>query len=152
MSRHASAGVQSLRRARGCAGLRVPIVGDVGNWPQVHVCMGVDPVTMRPKVAKGVVAIGNIAVGGLALGLLTVDGASMGLVFALGGVALGLGCSVGGLAIGTVAVGGAAVGFSYAIGGGAFGSAVIDGRQCDEAAREFVERWLGTGGLPPHCR
>src|SRR5262249_54470133 len=64
----------------------------IGGWPLVHVCAGVDPVTMRPKIAKGIVAIGNIAVGGLALGgvacgLFTVGGASIGLLFALGGAA-----------------------------------------------------------------
>src|SRR5437773_2023722 len=92
----------------------------IGAWPLVHVCTGVDPVTMRPKVAKGVVAIGNIAVGGLAVGgvacgLLTVGGASIGLLFALGGAALGVGLSIGGLAVGSVAIGGAAIGFVYAM-------------------------------------
>ena len=40
----------------------------IGSWPLVHVCAGVDPVTMRRRIAKGVVAIGNIAVGALAIG------------------------------------------------------------------------------------
>ena len=127
----------------------------IGGWPLIHVCAGIDPVTMRPRVAMGVVAIGNIAVGGLAIGglacgLLTVGGASIGLLLAVGGAALGLGVSVGGLAVGSIAIGGAAVGFVYAIGGGAFGPAVIDGRHCDEAARAFVRRWLDA--LPPSCR
>ena len=131
--------------------------GTFRGWPLVHVCMGMDAVTMRPKVAKGVVAIGNIAIGGLAvggvaLGLLAVGGASLGLAFALGGAALGLGLSVGGFAVGSIAFGGAAIGFVYAIGGGAFGPAVIDGRQCDEAAREFVRRWVGAAALPPSCQ
>jgi hypothetical protein len=30
--------------------------------------MGVDAVTMRPRIARGIIAIGNIAVGGLAIG------------------------------------------------------------------------------------
>jgi len=127
----------------------------IGGWPLVHVCSGIDPVTMRPRIAKGVVAIGNIsvgalAIGGLACGLFTVGGASIGLLLAVGGAALGLGVSVGGFALGSIAIGGAAVGFVYAIGGGAFGPAVIDGRRCDEAAREFINRWLGS--LPPSCR
>jgi hypothetical protein len=129
----------------------------LGRWPLIHVCMGVDPTTMRPKVAKGVIAVGNIAVGGLAIGgiacgLLAVGGASLGILFALGGAALGLGLSIGGLAVGSVAVGGAALGFAYAIGGGAIGPAIIDGRRCDEAARLFVVRWLGPSMLPPSCR
>jgi hypothetical protein len=127
----------------------------IGAWPLVHVCGGIDPLTMRPKIARGVVAIGNIAVGvlaigGVACGLFTVGGVSIGLLLAVGGMALGLGVSIGGFAVGSVAIGGAAVGFLYAMGGGAFGPAVIDGRQCDEAAREFARRWLVT--LPPSCR
>jgi hypothetical protein len=127
----------------------------VGGWPLVHVCSGIDPVTMRPRIAKGVVAIGNIAVGvlaigGLACGVFTLGGGAMGLLFATGGLALGLGLSIGGLAVGSIAIGGAAIGFVYAIGGGALGPAVIDGRHCDEAAREFVRRWLN---MPtPSCR
>ena len=129
----------------------------IAGWPLVHVSAGIDAVTMRPKVARGVIAIGNIAVGGLAIGgvacgVLAVGGASIGLAFALGGAALGFGVSIGGLAVGSVAVGGAAVGFLYAIGGGAIGPAVIDGRHCADAAREFLRRWLGEAGLPPSCR
>jgi hypothetical protein len=129
----------------------------VGGWPLVHVCAGVDPVTMRPKIASGVIAIGNIAlgglaVGGLACGVLAVGGGSIGLAFALGGAALGLGLSVGGLAVGSIALGGAAVGFLYAMGGGAIGPAVIDGQHCDAAAREFIQRLFGAGALPPNCR
>jgi hypothetical protein len=128
-----------------------------GGWPLVHVCSGIDPVTMRPRIARGVVAIGNIAVGvlaigGMACGLFTVGGASIGLLLAVGGAALGLGLSVGGFAVGSIAIGGAAVGFVYAIGGEAFGPAVINAVKCDEAAREFVRRWLGAPVLPPRCQ
>jgi hypothetical protein len=128
----------------------------IGEWPLVHICMGIDPLTMRPRAAKGVVAIGNIAVGGLALGglalgLVAIGGVSIGLACALGGAALGLGLSVGGLAFGSIAVGGLAIGLKYAIGGAAFGPSVIDGRGCDEAARDLWVRWLGTRSLPPPC-
>jgi hypothetical protein len=127
----------------------------IGAWPLIHVCAGVDPATLRPKVAKGVIAIGNIAVGalaigGLAFGLFTVGGASIGLLMAIGGAALGPGVSVGGFAVGSIAIGGAAVGFVYAIGGGAFGPAVMDGRRCDPAALDFARRWLA--GLRTACR
>jgi len=120
----------------------------IAGWPLLHLAAGVDPSTMRPRIAKGVVAIGNIAVGavaigGLACGLFTIGGASFGLLLAIGGAALGVGISVGGFAVGSIAIGGAAVGFIYAIGGGAFGPAVIDSRHCDEAARAFANRWLG---------
>ena len=129
----------------------------IGGWPLLHVCMGLDPVTMRPRVAKGVIAIGNVAVGGVALaglacGLITVGGVSLGLVFAFGGLAAGVGVSVGGLAIGSVAVGGGAFGVAYAIGGAAYAPAIIDGRRCDPAVRDLVRHWLGAGVLPPSCR
>jgi hypothetical protein len=134
---------------------RSPIT--IGSWPLLHICAGIDPVTMRPRVAKGVIAVGQIAAGGLAIGglacgLLTIGGASFGLLFALGGAAIGLGLSVGGFAVGTVAIGGAAVGLSYAIGGAAFGPATIDGRHCDPAAVDFFRRWLGSGIVPSRCR
>src|SRR5258706_7475156 len=129
----------------------------VAGWPLIHICAGVDAVTMRPKVAKGVIAIGNVAVGGLAVGglacgLLTIGGLSVGILAAFGGAALGLGLSVGGFAVGSVAVGGAAIGVQYAIGGGAWAAAVVNRPPCDAAAREFVLRWLSESALPPTCR
>jgi hypothetical protein len=147
---------RSCLERRAVAGFEYRSSASIGSWPLIHICVGIDPVTMRPRVARGVVAIGNIAVGGIAVaglacGLVTVGGLSCGLLVALGGAAVGLGLSVGGLAIGSIAVGGAAVGFVYAIGGAAFGPAVIDGRQCDAAAVDFVGRWLG-GVVPPNCR
>jgi len=128
----------------------------IGSLPLVHICTGVDPVTRRPRVAKGVIAIGNLAMGvfamgGLAVGLFSLGGLSLGLLAALGGAAVGAGFSVGGLAIGSVAIGGAAIGFSYAMGGAAFGPAVIDGMRCDEAARAFFEQYA-PGMIPPSCR
>jgi len=127
----------------------------IGDWPIVHVCSGVDPITMRPRVAKGVIAIGNIAVGvlaigGIACGLVTLGGVSLGLLFALGGLAIGVGLSMGGVAVGSIAVGGVAAGLVYAIGGAAFGPAILDARRCDQAARVFLQRWFGT--VPVNCR
>jgi hypothetical protein len=115
--------------AYGWSGYEYKSSTTIGGWPIVHVCAGIDPVTMRPRIAKGVVAIGNIAVGmvavgGLACGLFAVGGASIGLLLAVGGAAVGLGVSVGGFAVGSIAIGGVAVGFVYAIGGGAFGPAL----------------------------
>jgi hypothetical protein len=82
----------------------------VGSWPLLHICAGIDPATMRPRVAKGVIAIGNIAVGvfalgGLSFGLITAGGVSLGLLLALGGVAAGVGLSLGGVAVGAAAFG-----------------------------------------------
>jgi len=128
----------------------------VGTWPLVHICSGIDPITMRPRVARGVIAIGNIAVGvvalgGLACGLFTLGGLSIGLLFALGGMALGTGLSVGGLSIGSIALGGLAVGFSYAIGATAVGPAVVSVQHCDPAAAEFLRHWFVSLGVPRNC-
>jgi hypothetical protein len=128
----------------------------IGSWPLIHICGGIDPVTMRPKVAKGVIAIGNVAVGalalgGLACGLVTIGGASIGLLGAIGGFAVGVGFSIGGFAIGSFAIGGFVVGFKAALGGAAFGPAVIDGRRCDPAALEYFRQWLGSS-IPRNCR
>lgn len=128
----------------------------LGNLPFIHVCTGIDPVTRRPKVARGVIAIGNIAVGvvalgGLSLGFFSLGGLAVGILGAVGGAALGAGVSFGGLAVGSVAVGGAAIGYSYALGGVAVAPSVIDGRHCQEAARAFFAQYL-PGMLPPNCR
>ena len=141
----------------GILGYEYKSAASFAGWPLVHVCAGADPVTMRPRIAKGIIAIGNISVGGIAVGgvacgLVTVGGGSLGLLFALGGGAIGLGLSIGGLAVGSVAIGGLAIGFLYAVGGGAFAPAIVDGVRCDEAAREFILRWIGPALLPPHCR
>ena len=129
----------------------------IGGWPLVHVCAGVDPDTMRPRIAKGVIAIGNIsiglvAIGGLACGLITVGGASLGLLLAVGGAALGAGLSIGGLAVGSIAIGGAAVGFQYAVGGVAVAPAALDSMRCDGALLDAARRWIGPIRPPVNCR
>ena len=103
----------------------------IGGLPLLHICGGIDPQTLRPRIAKGVIAIGNIAVGivaigSVACGLFTVGAASLGLLCAVGGAALGLGVSVGGFAVGTIAIGGLAIGFSYAVGGVALAPHLLD--------------------------
>jgi hypothetical protein len=129
----------------------------IGGWPLLHVCTGADPDTMRPRVATGVIAIGNIsigvfAIGGLACGLVTVGGASLGLLLAIGGAALGAGLSIGGLAIGSVAIGGAAIGFRYAVGGVAIAPAALDSIRCDGALLDAARRWIGPFRPPVNCR
>ncbi|HSL24570.1 MAG TPA: hypothetical protein VK886_23740 [Vicinamibacterales bacterium] len=130
---------------------------EIAGLPLIHVCTGADPVTMRRRVAKGVIAIGDIAVGGLAFGgvsfgLVTFGGLSIGLLGAVGGAALGLGVSLGGLAVGSVGVGGAAVGYSHAIGGAAFAPHAISATRCDPETAALVARWVGESKLPPPCR
>src|SRR5262249_32719661 len=74
------------------------------GWPLLHIATGIDPMTGRKRVAKGIIAIGDVAIGGLAFG-----GCALG-AFAIGGVAIGL-ISFGGMAIGLlVALGGGAIG------------------------------------------
>ena len=76
----------------------------IAGIPLLHITSGFDLETMRPRVSKGIIAIGQIAVGGLALG-----GISIGVV-TLGGISLGL-LALGGLAAGGIALGGMAAGY-----------------------------------------
>jgi len=99
-------------------------------------------------VAAGL--LGGLAIGGLSCGLFTLGGASIGILGAMGGAALGLGTSVGGLAVGSIAVGGAAIGFVHAIGGAAFGPSVISGMRCDDTALDFFRQWIAA--IPRNCR
>ena len=115
--------------------------------PLVHIANGIDPETKRPRVAKGIIAIGNIAVGGLAIGglsfgVISFGGLALGLI-ALGGAAIGLLLALGGMAIGLVAIGGGAIGY-YALGGGAFGVHPLGGNAQDPQAIEFFKRYLGS--------
>ena len=128
----------------------------IGDWPLLHVCSAVDAASMRPKAARGVIAIGPlaigaIAIGGCACGLVTVGGLSVGLLAAAGGAAVGFGLSLGGLAVGAIAIGGCAVGLLQAVGGLALAPSVISEHRCDDQARELVLRWLGSAWLPPSC-
>lgn len=100
----------------------------VGSLPFVHINIGrgvrvASGIIAIGNIARGVVAIGMIALGlfaiaPLALGVLALGALSFGLVFAVGGVAIGS-IVIGGVACGIIAVGGLSFGF-YAIGGAAF--------------------------------
>ena len=118
--------------------------------PLVHIATGMDPMTGRKRIAKGIIAFGDVAVGGLAfggcaigvfafggvgLGLFSVGGLAIGLLFALGGGAIG-GLAVGGGALGVIAVGGGAIGY-YATGGGAWGVHPFGENFQDPVAKEF---------------
>jgi hypothetical protein len=115
--------------------------------PLVHIASGVNPSTGKPRIAKGIIAIGNIAVGGLAIGglsfgVVSIGGLALGLI-SLGGAAVGLLLALGGMAIGLVAIGGGAIGY-YALGGGAFGVHPLGGNVQDPQAFEFFKRFLGS--------
>ncbi len=91
------------------------------GWPLVHVAYGIDLQTGLPRVARGILAIGNfavglVAIGGFAIGGLTLAGIGLG-IFILGGIAFG-GVAVGGIAVGLYfALGGLAISSGLAIGG-----------------------------------
>lgn len=87
--------------------------------PLIHIRLG-----FGPRLAKGIIAVGNcavgvVAIGGCSLGLFSLGGVALGLLFAFGGFSLGL-LALGGVALGGFAVGGCAVGQWLAAGGGAF--------------------------------
>lgn len=119
---------------------------EILGWPLIHVANGFDPETNRPRVAKGVIAIGNLAVGVFALGGMAVGGFAFGgigvglLVF--GGVALG-GVAIGGLAVGALfAVGGMAVSLLFAVGGGALAPYTISGAGVDPEFMQMLRKWF----------
>ncbi len=103
---------------------------EVLGWPLVHVAYGINPKTGLPRVAKGILAIGNfavglVAIGGFAAGMFTLAGIGMGL-FIFGGIALG-GFAIGGIAIGiSFALGGLAISRGIAIGGLALSPRAFD--------------------------
>jgi len=83
---------------------------EILGWPLIHIASGVNPETGLPRVARGVIAIGNFAVGLVAIGGFAVGG------LVLSGIGLGL-VALGGVAIGGVAAGGVALGLFFAAGG-----------------------------------
>jgi len=115
--------------------------------PLIHIAFGVDPQTLRPRVAKGIIAIGNIAfgllfsLGGLAMGGISIGGLSAGMA-AFGGLALG-GIALGGAAVGLFgALGGLAVSGFYAVGGLALAPHYLGGNGADPAFLELLEKFF----------
>ncbi|NIS83290.1 MAG: hypothetical protein GTO14_24530 [Anaerolineales bacterium] len=78
--------------------------------PLLHVATGINPFTGLPRLARGIIAIGNCALGVFAIG-----GIAMG-VFVLSGIGLGF-MVLAGIAVGWIAIGGIAVGAVFALGG-----------------------------------
>ncbi len=136
---------------RGAYGYEYRSERELFGLPLVHIVSGsgIDPVTGRLRVAKGIIAVGPIAVGGLAfggsaIGVISFGGAALGLV-AVGGVAVGALLALGGLAIGFVALGGGAIGY-YALGGGAWGVHALGGNAQDPNMVEFLRHWFPYHG------
>jgi hypothetical protein len=46
----------------------------IAGWPLIHIASGYDPATLKPRVAKGVIAIGNVALGGMAIAPAAISG------------------------------------------------------------------------------
>jgi predicted Ser/Thr protein kinase len=112
--------------------------------PLVHVATGWNPETGLPRVARGILAIGNIAtgviaLGGVAVGGLAFGGLSIGCI-SFGGLALALAVALGGAALGFCALGGGAVGY-YAFGGAALGVHALGSNVQDPAALALIETW-----------
>ena len=117
--------------------------------PLVHIIFGrnIYSTSGKPRIAKGIIALGPIAIGGLALGGLSIGvisfgGLALGFI-AIGGAAMGLLFALGGMAIGLVAIGGGAIGY-YAMGGGAWGVHPLGGNTQDPQAVDFFKRYFST--------
>ena len=118
------------------------------GWPLVHIARGVDRRSGRPRVAKGIIAIGNLAIGlfafgGVAMGGFTFGGLSLGLL-ALGGVAAGV-VALGGVAFALfLALGGLSISAMYAMGAFALAPRAIDAlRVAPEFLRQLDRLWPG---------
>jgi hypothetical protein len=113
--------------------------------PLVHINQGANMRTGLPRIARGIIALGNIAmgffaVGGIALGGIAIGGISLG-VLALGGIALGV-ITLGGLSMGLlVAIGGLAISFFVGVGGLALAPNSIDSRGIDTELIRFLEEF-----------
>ena len=114
--------------------------------PLIHIAQGIDPQYGLPRVAKGIIAIGNIAfgvlaIGGVAIGGLAIGGFGLGIL-AFAGIALG-GVSIGGIALAIyLAAGGLAVSTLYAIGGLAVAPHSLSSLGADPEILQFLESWF----------
>jgi hypothetical protein len=113
--------------------------------PLVHIARGIDPKTGLPRIARGIIAVGNVAfgviaiggfaaggfvIGGFGLGILAIGGISAG-VMAVGGIALALWFAVGGLALST----------TYAMGGLALAPHTISASGADPELLKLLGGW-----------
>jgi azurin len=120
--------------------------------PLLNVSSGMDPATGKPRVARGIIAIGSraygwFAFGGVAGGGVAVGGVAAGIV-AIGGCAAGL-VAIGGCALALlVAIGGLAVGY-FGLGGQGFGMHVADGTHTTSWLSVWVKDNFSRF-LPPH--
>lgn len=119
---------------------------ELWGLPLLHIARGINPETGLPRVAKGIVAIGDfavglVAIGGFAVGGLAIGGIALGIL-TLAGIALGV-AAVGGVALAIyLAVGGVAVSLVFALGAVGVGDHVISATRSDpDVLRRFLP-WL----------
>jgi len=117
---------------------------EILGWPLVHVAQGINPETGLPRVARGVIAVGNIAIGGLAVGGIAFGGLAFGGLglglLVLGGIAAGL-ISLGGISLGLwFSAGGLAVSLQYAVGGLALAPHTLSSYGADPEMVELLRR------------
>jgi hypothetical protein len=112
--------------------------------PLLHIAYGPDLNTGLPRVARGVIAVGNfafglVAIGGMAVGGVVLSGIGFGM-FVLGGISIGM-VALGGLSIGAVfAAGGLAISSAYAVGALAIGPHAIGSGRVDQDFLQHLER------------
>ncbi len=126
----------------------------VFGLPLLHVATGVDPVTGKQRVAKGIIALGSrargvfafggiaqglFAFGGIAMGGLAMGGLTLGLV-SMGGFAFALLFAYGGVAAAPWALGGVALGY-IAAGGAAYGAHTASSLGSDRIGVDFFRAW-----------
>ena len=119
---------------------------EIAGLPLVHIAQGIDPATGRPRIAKGIIAIGNlaiglVAIGGLALGGISLGGLSLGAL-AFGGVAGGI-TALGGVSVASyLAVGGMAISLNYAMGGLALAPHTLGPDGIDPGMQAWLDEWI----------
>jgi hypothetical protein len=122
------------------------------GWPLIHVAIGRDPQTLRLRVARGVIAVGQFGVGVITVaqfgfGLLFGLGQCVGGYLAVGQLALGLHFGLGQFAIGMTAIGQFAFG-RYVLAQIGVGSHVWSTAGRDpEAVRYFTALWDAVKGF-----
>jgi hypothetical protein len=140
------------RRGRRAWGFEWRTKAEIFGLPLIHVAIGRDPQTLKLRVAKGVLAVGQFAVG-----LVTVAQFGVGLLFGLGQFVVGsvvIAQFAGGLVFGLgqfafayVAIGQLAIG-EYARAQAAWGRYVwTAARQDPQALALFGRLWEGVRGL-----
>ena len=126
----------------------------IGGIPLLHIAWGKDLKTGKPRIARGIIAVGDIAhgafafggvakggfaFGGLAIGIVAIGGLGVGVI-SLSGMALALLFAYGGFAIAPVAIGGVTAGY-FAMGGLAFGNYTLSADTYSREANEFFQGW-----------